>query len=121
MVRIFDPLHKFDARYAYAGDFRFAPGIVKAFRRRPSVNAKWVVWIRQMSVSHPGYPAAAEALGANSTDEIWEVAKDNVDDPDPLPLDTLEIDELPATARMVVKRTSLSHYSRWNVSTTRMV
>lgn len=121
MSRVFDPLQKFDAREAYAGDFRFAPGVVKAFRRRGSDNAQWVVWIRQMMVSHPGYPAAAEALGVQSTEEIWEVWKDNTDDPDPLPLDKIEIDELPVTPGLIIKRTSLAHYNRWNVSTTRMV
>lgn len=121
MPHIFDPLHTFDAREAYARDYRFAPGVVKGFRRRPSVNAKWVVWMRQMSLSHPGYPAAAEALGVNSTEEIWQVWKDDIDDPDPLPLDRLEIDELPRTANMVVKRAQLAHYNLWAVSTTRMV
>lgn len=115
----YDPLVTFDARSAYAGDYRFAPGVVRAVRTRPNVSGSQTFWIRQITLTHPDYPAAAEMLGLQSTEEAWEAWKDRLDDDNLRPNDVLEIDERPATRNLIVGRTGLSQYSRWMFSSTR--
>jgi hypothetical protein len=117
----FDPMRTFDAETAYAGDYRFIPGIRRAFRRRAAVTNDAAIWVRRVMLSHPDYPAAAERLGVNSTDEIWEVYKENLDDADPMPNDRILFDQQQVEPLLIVGRVAQSHYNRWNVTTTREV
>lgn len=117
----YDPMHTFDARSAYAGDYQFAPGVVEAARTRVGVAGSQRFFIRQISMTHPDYPQAAEALGLQSTQEVWEGWREKDDTDDLRPNDKLTIDETPATRPLLVRGVALSHYSRWWFSTTRTV
>lgn len=110
----------FDARSAYERDFRFIPGMVPAFHTRTNDNQTYNVWVRLLTRSHPGYPAAAEALGIVGTDEIWELWKDpdKPGNPDVQASHRLTIDERPVPPVKIVGAVSQTQYNVWAVRVT---
>ena len=114
----YDPMARFDARTAYARDFRFAPGVIEASHVRDGDAKTYKVWMREIMRSHADYPSAAEALGVISVDGIWELWRDDLDNPPPAAGHRLTLNERPVTPVMIVGGTSQSHYNRWMVKTT---
>jgi hypothetical protein len=111
---------KFDARSAYRRDFRFIPGMVAAAHNRTGDQQTYKVWARLLTRSHPGYPAAAEALGVVGADEVWELWKDpdQPDNPDVQATHRLTIDTRPVPPVKIVAAVVQTQYNAWTVRVT---